>query len=176
MTTANSHDAFCPLTQAWHVNYSITLSNYNHDAYTYLLELKSGWRQLITFENFFDEWRNEETLIGIICLSFILTNFSFTYLYMKNIVHFTSKVLRERSVSLFIAWEGGGGSLDFNLISFVFHFLSVPPVIWNQLIHSMNLHEWAACWMMFWGNFWRFHPWWPLPPSLGKRLVGRIII
>ena len=127
MTTANSHDAFCPLTQAWHVNYSITLSNYNHDAYTYLLELKSGWRQLITFENFFDEWRNEETLIGIICLSFILTNFSFTYLYMKNIVHFTSKVLRERSVSLFIAWEGGGGSLDFNLISFVFHFFICTP-------------------------------------------------
>ena len=38
-TTVRSHDTFCPLTQAWHVNCPITLSNYKHDAYTVLLVL-----------------------------------------------------------------------------------------------------------------------------------------
>ena len=33
-TTIHAHDAYCPLTQAWHVNYPITLSNYKHDIFT----------------------------------------------------------------------------------------------------------------------------------------------
>ena len=39
-TTAHTLDARCPLTQACHVNFPITLSNYKHDAYIVLSVLK----------------------------------------------------------------------------------------------------------------------------------------
>ena len=48
-TTERVHEAFCPLTQAWrvncHFNCPITLSNYKHNAYTFLLVFKSGDNQ-----------------------------------------------------------------------------------------------------------------------------------
>ena len=54
--TAHPHDVFCPLIQAWHVNFPfncpITQPSYTHDAYTVLLVLKSGWWYPITFKNF----------------------------------------------------------------------------------------------------------------------------
>ena len=43
-TKARAHDTFCLLTQAWHVNYPVTLSNYKHDAFIVLLVLKLGWQ------------------------------------------------------------------------------------------------------------------------------------
>ena len=44
-TTVRTHDAFCPLTQAWRVNCPITPSNYKHDAYIVLLVLKQEVRE-----------------------------------------------------------------------------------------------------------------------------------
>ena len=55
-TTARARDAFCPFTQTWRVNcpfsFPITLSNYKHDTFNFLLMLKSGWWLPATFENF----------------------------------------------------------------------------------------------------------------------------
>ena len=46
-TTARARDAFCPFTQTLRVNcpfnFPITLSNYKHEAFNFLLMLKSGW-------------------------------------------------------------------------------------------------------------------------------------
>ena len=45
-TTARKHDAFCPLTQTWHVNCPfnchITRSNYKHDTYMYKCSNQAG--------------------------------------------------------------------------------------------------------------------------------------
>ena len=41
-----------PITHAWYVDCPITQSNYKPDAYTFPLELKSGWWLPIMFENF----------------------------------------------------------------------------------------------------------------------------
>ena len=41
-----------PITHAWYVNCPITQSNYKPDAYTFPLELKSGWWLPIMFKNF----------------------------------------------------------------------------------------------------------------------------
>ena len=42
-TARSAHVHVRTYTQAWRVNCPIALSNYEHDAYTVLLMLKSGW-------------------------------------------------------------------------------------------------------------------------------------
>ena len=51
-TTVHTHDVFCPLIQAWHVNCPITLSNYKYDVYTVPIHAQIGLViKPITFKN-----------------------------------------------------------------------------------------------------------------------------
>ena len=73
LVTAYVHNAYCPLTKARRVNYPITLSNYKHDAYPVLLELKSSF--------YYDE--NSEAEILNMNPQKFLTNLLFLQLDLK---------------------------------------------------------------------------------------------